>query len=535
MDVMKTIYKLRISIYILFLMATMQVSCEKFLTMDSPTGVTDEQWWNTETDANNALNSAYAGIPGGSSGRNIMYYSGMTDEAVQRGEFKGYYDAFTRGLANSRWTVSQSLWQDDYICIRRTNRFLENVDRVFFSRLDLKPRMILEARALRAYYHMELMMLYGDIPLLTQSLTPAENNQPRTPENQVYDFIVKELTDCAEQLPATYDNADRTRITSGVCWALLSRLGLYKKDYELAKTAAKKIIDSKVYKLWRNESNVEASYRELFSYPGELNQERIFFKENGASNAWTTFAPFGLGGEAYLSPTNTVVDNWELRDGRTLTELDAATQAVYRKEPNYENNRDPRLSASVFVPNEKFEGYTLDPFYNPADKIGLNKSTATGFWVKKYVDARDRQSRSGNLDFMIIRYAEILLTYAEAMIELGQWNDQEVLDAINEVRSRATMPDVDVEKYNSQVRMRELIRRERQAELAFEGGRYFDIRRWGIDEQVMNGQVYGATNPATGEITRVQTRTYSRDREYLWPIPETEMSTNPNMVQNPNY
>lgn len=532
---MNTIYKMRILIYSLVAVGMLQVSCEKFLTIDSPTGVSDDKWWNTETDAYNALSSIYAGIPGGSSGRNIMYYSGLTDEAVQRGEFKGDYDGFTRGLATSRWGVSQSLWQDDYTCIRRANRFLENVDKVFAD-AGLKERMKLEARALRAYYHMELMMLYGDIPLLTASLKPEENNQSRTPQDQVYDFVAEELKQCAELLPSTYTNADRTRITSGICWALLSRVGLYKKDYELAKMASKKIIDSKVYKLWQNTANMQASYSELFSYTGELNNERIFFKEQGASNAWTSFAPYGIGGETYLSPTNRVVDNYETKQGKTIYELGPDSLAVYRKDPNHLNRRDPRLSASVFVPNEKFLGqYTLDPFYSPADKIGLTKSTATGYWIKKYIDARDQQKKSGELDFMIIRYAEILLTYAEAKIELGEWNDAETLDAINQVRARATMPAVTTTVYNSQERMRTLVRRERQSELAFEGGRYFDIRRWGIDTDVMNGQVYGATNPTTGEIVQVQMRKYNRNREYLWPIPETETSTNPNMVQNPNY
>lgn len=532
---MITKYKIRTYIYCLVAMGLMQMSCEKFLTIDSPTGVSDEQWWNTETDAYNALSNVYAGIPGGSSGRNIMYYAGLTDEAVQRGEFKGDYDGFTRGLATSRWGVSQSLWQDDYICIRRANRFLENVDKVFAD-AGLKERMKLEARALRAYYHMELMMLYGDIPLLTSSLKPEENNQSRTPKEQVYDFVVSELETCAELLPETYTNADRTRITSGICWALLSRLGLFHKDYELAKTASKKIIDSGVYKLWKNTANMEASYSELFSYTGELNNERIFFKEQGASNAWTSFAPYGIGGETYLSPTNVAVDNYETKEGNTIYELGPDSLAIYRKDPIHKNRRDPRLSASVFVPNEKFLGqYTLDPFYSPADKIGMTKSTATGYWIKKYIDARDQQKKSGELDFMIIRYAEILLTYAESKIELNEWNDPETLSAINEVRARAAMPAVNTAKYNSQERMRTLIRRERQAELAFEGGRYFDIRRWGIDNEVMNGQVYGATNPATGEIVEVQMRKYNRNREYLWPIPQTETSTNPNMVQNPNY
>src|SRR5690606_22524258 len=146
---MKTKYRFKKTILgAILALSIMQVSCDNFLTIDSPTGVSDEQWWNTETDAYNALAQVYAGIPGGSSGRNIMYYAGLSDEAVQRGEFKGDYDAFTRGLANSRWGVAQSLWQDDYICIRRANRFLENVDRVFAG-AALKERMKLEARALR--------------------------------------------------------------------------------------------------------------------------------------------------------------------------------------------------------------------------------------------------------------------------------------------------------------------------------------------------------------------------------------------------
>lgn len=527
--------KIKIKFLGLLVMGLLNSSCEKFLTVDSPDGVSDGQWWNTETDGYNALATVYAGIPGGSSGRNIMYYAGLTDEAVQRGDFKGEYDGFTRGLASSRWGVSSSLWADDYTCIRRANRFLENIGAAYID-AELKERMKQEARALRAYYHMELMLVFGDIPLLTKSLTPTENQSFRTPQKEVYDFVVAELKDCATKLPATYVNADRWRMSSGVCLSLLSRLGLYYKDYELARTSAKQVIDSKVYKLWMSTTNKNDSYAELFSYAGELNDERIFFKENGCSNAWTSFAPFGIGGETYLSPTNTVVNNFETKQGKTIQELGRDSMLIYQQNPNYKNNRDPRLSASVFVPNDRFQNqYTLDPFYNPTDKIGETKSTATGYWIKKYIDARDRQAKSGSLDFMIIRYAEILLSYAEAMVETGQWNNAETLAAINEVRARAAMPAVNSGLYGTQAKMRELIRRERQAELAFEGGRYFDIRRWGIDEAVMNGEVFGATNPKTGEVVRVQNRTYKRNREGLWPIPEAEIIANPNMVQNPNY
>ena len=214
-------------------------SCEKFLVHDSPTGVTDDDWWNTEADAYAAISSVYAGIPGGTSGRNVMYLSGMSDEAVHRGDFKGDYDAFTRGLQNSRWGVALNIWRDDYIDIRRANRFLENIDKAFMDS-NLKERMKYEARALR------------DIPIVTKSAKPTDERLKRDDKDSVYQFLVAELKECAANLPEKYDNSERWRMTSGVCWSLLTRLGLYHKDYEMVKIAATKIIDSKVYELHKS-------------------------------------------------------------------------------------------------------------------------------------------------------------------------------------------------------------------------------------------------------------------------------------------
>ncbi|TZF86299.1 RagB/SusD family nutrient uptake outer membrane protein (plasmid) [Pedobacter sp. BS3] len=531
---MKNINQLSIALVTFILMLTTQ-SCEKFITHDNPQGVTDALWWNTETDAKAALKTVYAGIPAGTSGRNVMYFSGMSDEAVDRGDFKGAYDLFTRSLQDTRWAVALSIWTDDYIDIRRANRFLENVDKVYMDEA-VKTRMKYEARALRAYYHMELMLLFGDIPLVTHSVLPNDNNLSRNPSSEVYSFIVSELTDCAQNLPTEYVTAEAWRISSGACWALLSRLALYSKDYELAKKATLEIINSNVYQLYKSTKSNGDSYAELFGYTGELNKERIFYSENGCGSAWTTLAPVGIGGETYISPTNTVVDNYETKQGNTIYELGADSMAIYRKYPNYHNNRDPRLEASVFYPGENFQGkYILDPFYNNTDKIGATKSTATGYWVQKYIDPLDQAAKKGTLDFMIIRYAEVLLNYTEALVELGDWQNPDVLKYLNEVRNRARMPSVQTFKYNTQDKLRTLIRRERQAELAFEGQRYFDIRRWGIVNDVMNGDVYGATNPQTGEIAKVQTRVYNLNRDFLWPIPQTEIDANPNMTQNPKY
>ena len=210
---------------------------------------------------------------------------------------------------------------------------------------------------------------------------------------------------------------------------------------------------------------------------------------------------------------------------------------IDKRHPNYNNNRDPRITASILLPGEVFGGQTLKPFdsdvLNP-DRIGADGSTLTGYWIKKYLDVKDRQG-TRNLEYILLRYAEVLLNYVEGLIETGRHNDPDVIKYLNMIRSRAGMPNVDVSVYNSQDKLRELVRRERQAELAFEGQRFYDIRRWGITNDVMNGVVYGATNPETGETYVVETRTYNPNRDLFYPIPQNEMVTNENMVQNPGY
>lgn len=513
-------------------------SCKKFLTHDNPDGVTDAEWWKTETHAYNALGSIYAGVPAGPQGRNVMFWSGLSDEAVCRGVSRGNYDIFTRGLQNPSWDVAEWIWRDDYIDIRRACRFLENVDKCFMDDA-LRARMKLEARALRAYYHMEIMFFFGDIPIVTASVTPLENHLKRQPASEVYDFILNELRACADSLPEEYDSDETWRVSAGACNAMIVRLALFFHHYDVARDAAAKVIESGVYELYHSQKAGASSFAELFSYTGELNKERIFFKADGCSGAWTTFAPYGIGGETYVSPTSTVVDNFETKQGKTPAELGPDSLAIYHKNPNYKNNRDPRLEASVLYPGQSFidDDYILLPFNNATannDRIGVQKSTATGYWIRKYLDPRDRQSRKGTLDFMIIRYSEVLLSYVESLIELGDWKNPAVVQYLNEVRTRAGMPEVDQQRYNSAETLRKLVRRERQSELAFEGQRYLDIRRWGIAPQVMNGTVTGATNPETGNAVKVQDRVYT-DRDYLWPIPEKETLSNPDMVQNPGY
>lgn len=516
----------------------LSTSCEKFLVQDHPTSVYDELWWNTAADAELGLYRGYVGIPDGLSGRQIMFLDALSDQLVARQSTRGEYEAYVKGIQASDWDKANHIYMDDYKTIRRVNRLLENIGRVYMEE-PLRERFILEARALRAYYHMELLMLFGGVPIVTTALSPEESKMERNTAEEVYKFVKTELAFCAEQLPERYDFADRTRITSGIAYALLTRVALFFHDYPTAKEASLKVIESDVYQLHRS-ANPANSYRDLFGYAGESNNERIFFRENGNSAAFTTIGMPSEGGQSVLSPTAAIVDAYQLKDGRNLQELPADSIALFHRDPNHKDMRDPRLKASILLVGDTFMNSTLNPFDNSninANRLGNQYSTVTGYWVKKYLDERDKtpSASTRNLDFMIIRYAEVLLSYAEALVESGEWNHPDVLYYVNLVRNRAGMPSATLEKYNSEEKMRQLIRQERTVELAFEGVHYFDIRRWGTWENVMNGVVYGAVDPATGRKIEVETRTTNGDRSYWWPIPEVEMLSNPNMVQNPGY
>lgn len=509
---------------VLFLMG-----CEDYLVHNHPTAVTDETWWNTEGNARAALDAVYVGVPDGSVGRQVQFLDALSDNVVARQSSRGEYESYAKGTQGANWDVSLHIWRDDFKTIRRANRYLENVEKVFMDE-DLKKRYKYEARALRAYYHMELLMLFGGVPIVTSSVPPNDSQLARDTEQDVYDFIISELTESANNLPSEYNFQERTRISAGICWALISRLALFYGDFETAKKATKKVIDMGEYDLYPD-------YEGLFKYSGEENNERIFFRVNGSSYAWMTFAPQSVGGKTVLSPTASVVNSYETKQGKTIQELGPDSLEIYKSNANYNNNRDPRLKASVLWPGQTFASSVLNPFNDSPgnlNKIGIQYSTSTGYWIYKYLDPLDR-SGARSLDYMIIRYAEVLLNYVEALVETGEWNHPDVYIYLNEIRNRAGMPDVDLTVYDTQEKMRELVRRERRVELAFEAVRYFDIRRYGIFEQVMNGPVFGAVDPETGEQVLVEERVASEARDFYWPIPQDEILANPNMKQNPNY
>ncbi len=374
---------------------------------------------------------------------------------------------------------------------------------------------------------------------MDHTLAPGEAFQPKRSKEEIVAFIGAELDTCATGLPPSYSDDEAWRISKGACYAMQAILYINAGNWKKAAEASDKVIGLGVYDLHKAAAANVNSYADLFSYNAMVNKERILFRSGAQSEVFFRNAPKSLGCQATTNPTAAIVNTYETRQGKTIQELGTDSFNIYRADPAFKNNRDPRLSASVLLPGETFVNRKLMPFDRTsgnADMIGQPQSTLTGFWMKKYLDPKDASSTySGRLHFMIIRYAEILLTRVEALIEDGQWQHPDVIKYLDMIRERAGMPKVNAAVYNSQAKLRELVRRERQVELAFEGQRLFDIRRWKIGPQVLDGSLEGAVDPETGKPVIVEVRKFDAKRDYRWPIPLDELNANPKMVQNEGW
>jgi hypothetical protein len=537
----------RFFIYI-FLLGLSLASCNKaYLTRNDPTSTTDDKWWKTQGELDNALAYIYSFLPqGGYAGNpNVRtFYSSMTDDAYWNGNFYGSLNTMAIGDGSSSigWPCD-GVWGNNYKGIRMACRFMKYAGNAYMDPA-LKQRYIFEARAMRAWYTLELWLYFRNIPLVKDAVTPDESTKmTNSTQEEIADFIISELDTCAANLPVSYTTDQAWRVTKGACLAMKAIFYLNAKDYQKAADAAKVVMELKdengrpLYQLYHSSDPSANSYSELFSYTGKINQERIFFKPNALNDIWFRNAPTGISPgpqQAALNPTASLVNTYETRQGKTLDEMSPDSARIYETYPYYKNNRDPRLAATILYPGEVFAGDSLQPFtsdLNNPDRIGAPTGSQTGFWDRKYLDMTDRgATESSTLDFMLIRYAQILLIRAEALVESGNWQDPDVIQCLNAIRERAGMPDVDISKYNSQEKLRALYQRERRVELALEGWRWFDIRRWDIGNTVMNGPVYGATNPQTGEKVVVQKRTFTQ-RDNLWPIPQNEINSS-KIVQN---
>jgi hypothetical protein len=347
--------------------------------------------------------------------------------------------------------------------------------------------------------------------------------------------------------------------------ALKSRIALYNRHWEVAIAAA-----SQVMAMEGSEYELYPHYGDLFMYAGESSRETIFainylygFQINSLPAATISRIAQGM---SIKIPTQQRIDSYECIDGLTIDK-----SPLYDPKHPFEN-RDPRLRFTCVVPGDIFYGYQFETDrdslecwnYNVDPPVRVANTEAThdyasfsGYLWKKYcdgtVDVGNRRSNS-ELNYMVMRYAEVLLNYAEAKIEAGQV-DESVLEAINKIRQRPSvgMPAITA---RDQTTLRAAVRKERSYELGGEGLRIFDIIRWNYSETVMNNIVYGKiprgllaappvfdekgipdyTNvPNRDQMRVIERRMFDTSKNYVWPVPFNEIQTNPALEQNPNY
>lgn len=452
-------------------------------------------------------------------------------------------------------------WSGTYGSIRIANTVLDRAKTIDMTETELK---MIEGQAyfFRAYLYFGLIQQFGDVPYIDKPLNLTDvEDITRTPKDEVYSKVMSDFDNAIDLLPEVWDEDNYGRITKGTARAMKARAALYFNEFETAAKSAKDVMDMNMYDLYDKDNT--GKYAELFWEKTERCEEVVLSVPFNAPTKthylimWECFPTLGWGG---INPTQSLVDAFEDINGAPIT----SDKTIYNPKKPFEN-RDPRLEVNVLHDGETIYGQTIKvaPLKSsgPTGIAQHGDATATGYYQQKWLDPNiDPQKQGGEMgkDWVLIRFAEVLLTYAEALNEISPLDD-EAFKAVNRVRSRVGMPELqktDPSKPTycaSQDDLRQRIRNEWRVEFALEGGkRQWDIRRWGIAKKVLNEPFKGlsykivkspdAAPEDNGEICIlyegdpiILEGSKYEDHNYLYPIPQSEINLNKKLTQNPGY
>lgn len=493
---------------IVFLLITLGVSmnsCSKFLDKNPLDQVSSETFWTNQKEVEMALAGVYSRLLEGTFNHNVMFWDVMGgDLCTNQGSA---VIPLAQGLVepNSGSLVS-SVYAEAYRGISSCHFFLDNVDRAPISE-ELKTVYKGEVLFLRALFYFTLTEFYGGVPLYTNLVTVDEARVKQSSKADVVAQILSDLDAAIASLPNTSYNGHAVK---GSALALKAKVLLHNDQWGPAAAAAKQVIDDGHFSLFNN-------YRTMFLATGQSGNPEIMFSaqylnpDRAATGPDIQFAWHGT-----INPRTELVDDYECIDGLPITSSPLYNAA------NWKANRDPRLALTI----KKFEENVIN---SSGQEVGFayNAPSGTGYMPVKGLnwDALpiDYSTRSEQ-DWILLRYAEVLLIYAEAKNE-DSGPDQSVYDAINAIRDRPGVEMPPIPAGLSKDQMRERIRHERRIELALEGKRYWDVKRWKTAETYIPTLV----DPGGAQ------RRFDPSKHYVFPFPQSEMDTNPNLDQNPNY
>ena len=472
-------------------------------------------------------------------------------DILKSGSWDQYNHSYNRSLFqesafNSTSAGAFECWSTHYERIRRENEFLRDAPkyREKFGEKWMDTR-IAEVRFCRAYAYYLLCRVYGGVILRTDVDGPEQNDKARSTEADCWDFIIEELKDLAPQLPQgnktengdNWDDANYGRATQQAAYGLLSRVALFAERWDVAAQAARDVekcggaLDLTGYANVFNgdlKSNKEILFGVDFEQDVITHRYDAYVRPSGDAKALGTSALYSV-----FFPTSELADSYEMADGTPFS------WETHGSDPY--TGREPRFYATILYNGASWMGRTIESYVGGADgfkEYENSKSantTVTGYYLRKYLKDGDKSwiTAYSAQTCILIRYAEVLLNKAEALAELS-WdqNSVEALQALNDVRGRVGLPS---RQTASKEEFMEFVRHERMVELAGEGFRYWDLRRWRLAEEVINGKnVHGVKITKTDSGFNYEhvdadngNKRIFYDRYYHFAIPESERSKNP--------
>jgi hypothetical protein len=508
---------------------------EEFVTKNPQFAISSETFWRTQEDAQLALAGIYDALQAdylyamrNQNDASLREREAFTDNAMNGFLYQGFNEIKNGTLGPQNIFTGLRPWTALYRGIGRANELIVNAPQIEELSVEARDELLGQAKAIRALMYWHLTTGWDDVPLVLTPLQPGEYEIPSSEETEIYAQIVQDLEDAIAVLPEQWGDADYGKVTSHAARALLARVHLYFYGYRDIEGAAAEaarltgeIIQSGQYGLYTD-------YEELFKVANEDNNEIIwsvrFAMDLGGNNGEGFSASANTGPQAALQPLPNFVEAFYMIDGLPISE-----SPLYSAD-SFWVDRDPRWDANIVYNGEKWL-QDRDPFN------ATPPNRRTGYRIDKYVyDFKDGTTDDNNgQDWYILRYADVLLMRAEALIETGN-TGQEVYDLINQVRQRVGMPTIEeVEGTGlSPAELTDLLRHERRGELAFENTRFPDLKRWGTVREAYarsadDSKPGGDATPILANVS------YQGERSIILPIPQAELDANPALEQHPAW
>lgn len=489
-----------------FLIGTLIIifsSCDDYLDKYPTDQISSSTFWNNTKEVEMALGGVYTQLFSTSFNYQQTYWEMLSGDAR---DFDGPYNELVKGhLYSTSGPLVPSIFSDCYRGIAAANFFLANVENVSSITDETKNRCKGEALFLRALFYFTLTEFYGGVPLYTGPVTIEEAKVQQSTKAEVVAQILEDLEFAVDNLPNT---AYSGHAVKGSALALKAKVLLHNDQWGLAANAADQIIQDGKFSLY------QGFFPDMFLSSGQADNPEIIFSAQYVVPDVYSQQDIWLLWLGKLEVRQELVDAFECIDGLPIDASPLYDPTDWKK------NRDPRLEYSVYRYSSNVtssQGATVFSAPLAPSNTGWNSYKHCDFDGFPY----GWGSRSGQ-DWVLFRYAEVLLMYAEAKNEAAG-PDESVYAAVNELRNRVNMPLLPANLNKEQ--MRERIHQERRVELALEGKRYLDMKRWKKIETYLPTVV----EPDGSHLV------FDPSKNYVFPFPQSEIDNNPNLVQNPGY